>query len=62
MEGSSLDREALSGLNVKNLREIIKFRKQDQDERDEYDSLLDVYMRAMDWQAQPLWLKRLEDT
>ncbi|MCC2652866.1 MAG: hypothetical protein K0Q60_3029 [Microvirga sp.] len=30
------------------LKEIIKLRKQDQDERDEHDSLLDVYMRAMD--------------
>jgi hypothetical protein len=33
---------------VKILKEIIKLRKQDQDERDEHDSLLDVYMRAMD--------------
>jgi uncharacterized protein (UPF0335 family) len=30
------------------LKEIIKLRKQDQDERDEHESLLDVYMRAMD--------------
>jgi len=36
------------GFDVKILKEIIKLRKQDQDERDEYDSLLDVYMRAMD--------------
>ena len=36
------------GLDVKILKEIIKLRKQDQDERDEHDSLLDVYMRAMD--------------
>ena len=28
--------------------EIIKLRKQDQDERDERDTLLDLYMRAMD--------------
>jgi uncharacterized protein (UPF0335 family) len=33
---------------VKVLKEIIKLRKQDQEERDEHDTLLDVYMRAMD--------------
>jgi len=27
---------------------ILKLRKQDQDERDEHETLLDVYMRAMD--------------
>jgi uncharacterized protein (UPF0335 family) len=36
------------GFDVKILKEIIKLRKQDQDERDERDSLLDLYMRAMD--------------
>jgi uncharacterized protein (UPF0335 family) len=36
------------GFDVKVLKEIIKLRKQDQDERDEHESLLDVYMRAMD--------------
>jgi uncharacterized protein (UPF0335 family) len=36
------------GLDVKILREIIKLRKQDKDERDERDTLLDLYMRAMD--------------
>jgi uncharacterized protein (UPF0335 family) len=35
------------GFDVKVLKEIIKLRKQDQDERDEHDTLLDVYMRAM---------------
>ncbi len=35
------------GFDVKILKEIIKLRKQDQDERDEHDSLLDVYMRNM---------------
>ena len=35
------------GLDVKILKEIIKLRKQDQDERDEHETLLDVYMRAM---------------
>ena len=36
------------GFEVKVLKEIIRLRKQDQDERDEHESLLDVYMRAMD--------------
>ena len=36
------------GFDVKILREIIKLRKQDQDERDEHETLLDVYMRAME--------------
>jgi uncharacterized protein (UPF0335 family) len=40
------------GFDVKVLKEIIKLRKQDQEERDEHDTLLDVYMRAMD-QAEP---------
>ena len=35
------------GFDVKVLKEIIKLRKQDQEERDEHDTLLDVYMRAM---------------
>jgi uncharacterized protein (UPF0335 family) len=30
------------------LKEILKLRKQDQEERDEHETLLDVYMRAMD--------------
>jgi uncharacterized protein (UPF0335 family) len=41
------------GLDVKILKEVIKLRKQDKDERDEHDSLLDVYMRAME-QAAPI--------
>ena len=36
------------GFDIKVIKEIIKLRKQDQDERDEHESLLDVYMRAMD--------------
>ena len=36
------------GFDVKILKEIIKLRKQDQDERDEHETLLDVYMQAMD--------------
>ena len=35
------------GFDVKVLKEIIKLRKQDQEERDEHETLLDVYMRAM---------------
>ncbi len=40
------------GFDVKILKEIIKLRKQDQEERDEHETLLDVYMRAME-QAEP---------
>jgi uncharacterized protein (UPF0335 family) len=36
------------GFDVKVLKQILKLRKQDQDERDEHETLLDVYMRAMD--------------
>src|SRR5947208_16732648 len=36
------------GFDVKILREIIKLRKQDQDERDEHETLLDTYLRAME--------------
>ena len=36
------------GFDVKILKEIIKLRKQDEDERDEHETLLDVYMRAME--------------
>jgi uncharacterized protein (UPF0335 family) len=40
------------GFDVKILREIIKLRKQDADERDEHETLLDLYMRAIE-QAPP---------
>ena len=36
------------GFDVKILKEIIKLRKQDQDKRDEHETLLDMYMRAME--------------
>ena len=36
------------GFDVRILKEIIKLRKQDNDERDERDTLLDMYMRAME--------------
>src|SRR5215210_2941476 len=39
------------GFDVKVLKEIIRLRKQDKDERDEHETLLDVYMRAMDTAA-----------
>ena len=35
------------GFDVKILKEVIKLRKQDKDERDEHETLLDVYLRAM---------------
>jgi uncharacterized protein (UPF0335 family) len=40
------------GFDVKILKEIIKLRKQDEEERDERESLLDLYMKAME-QAGP---------
>jgi uncharacterized protein (UPF0335 family) len=40
------------GFDVKILKEIVKLRKQDEDERDERESMLDLYMRAME-QAVP---------
>jgi uncharacterized protein (UPF0335 family) len=42
------------GLDVKILKEIVKLRKQDAEERDEHDTLLDVYMRAMDASSAPV--------
>ena len=39
------------GFDVKVIKEIIRLRKQDKDERDEHESLLDVYMRAMETAA-----------
>jgi uncharacterized protein (UPF0335 family) len=36
------------GFDVKVLKEIIRLRKQDQNERDEHESLLDLYLRAME--------------
>ncbi len=35
------------GFDVKVLKEILKLRKQDQSERDEHESLLDLYISAM---------------
>lgn len=36
-----------NGYDVKILREVIRVRKQDQKERDEQETLLDIYMRAI---------------
>ena len=36
-----------NGFDVKVLREVIRLRKQDQKERDEQESLLDLYMEAI---------------
>jgi len=36
------------GFDVKVLREILRLRKPDKDERDEHESLLDLYLRAME--------------
>jgi uncharacterized protein (UPF0335 family) len=36
------------GFDVRILKEIIKLRKQDQEERDEREGLLDLYMRALE--------------
>jgi uncharacterized protein (UPF0335 family) len=35
------------GFDVKVLKEILRLRKQDKDERNEHESLLDLYLRAM---------------
>ena len=45
-------RPRAQGFDVKILKEIIKLRKQDKEERDERETLLDLYMRAME-QAAP---------
>jgi uncharacterized protein (UPF0335 family) len=37
-----------NGFDVKILREVIRVRKQDQNERDEQESLLDVYLHALE--------------
>jgi uncharacterized protein (UPF0335 family) len=36
------------GFDVKVLKEILRLRKLDKDERDEHESLLDLYLRAME--------------
>ena len=41
------------GFDVKVLKEILRLRKLDKDERDEHESLLDLYLRAMDGAGPP---------
>lgn len=41
------------GFDVKVLKEILRLRKLDKDERDEQESLLDLYLRAMDSAGAP---------
>ena len=36
-----------SGFDVKVIREVIRVRKQDQKERDELETLLDIYLKAI---------------
>jgi uncharacterized protein (UPF0335 family) len=36
------------GFDVKILKEVIRIRKQDQDERQEHESLLEVYLHALE--------------
>jgi uncharacterized protein (UPF0335 family) len=36
------------GFDVKILKEIIRLRKEDQQERDEHETLLDLYLRAIE--------------
>ena len=36
------------GFDVKILKEILRLRKQDRDERDEHEALLDLYLKAME--------------
>jgi uncharacterized protein (UPF0335 family) len=42
------------GFDVKILKDVIKLRKQDRDERDEHESLLDLYLHAIETAEAPL--------
>jgi uncharacterized protein (UPF0335 family) len=42
------------GFDVKILREVVRLRKQDKKERDERESLLDVYMHALETSARQM--------
>ena len=37
-----------NGFDIKVLREVIRIRKQDQEERDEQETLLDLYLQAIE--------------
>ena len=41
------------GFDVKVLKEILRLRKLDKDEREEHESLLDLYLRAMEGAGPP---------
>jgi uncharacterized protein (UPF0335 family) len=41
------------GFDIKILKEVIRLRKQDQDERDEREALLDIYLRAVETVSAP---------
>ena len=42
------------GFDVKILREVIRLRKQDESEREEHDSLLDLYLHALGSAGAPI--------
>lgn len=42
------------GFDVKILREVLRLRKQDKNERDERESLLDLYMHALETGGRPI--------
>ena len=42
------------GFDVKVLREVVRLRKQDREERDEHESLLDTYMHAIETETAPV--------
>ena len=45
------------GFDVKVLKEFIRLRRQDKDEPDEHETLLDIYMRAMETAGPRSWPK-----
>jgi uncharacterized protein (UPF0335 family) len=49
------------GFDVKILKEIVKLRKQDEEERDERESMLDLYMRALEQAVPENKSQRLRD-
>ncbi len=42
------------GFDTKVLREVVRLRKQDRDDRDEHESLLDTYMHAIENDSAPV--------
>lgn len=42
------------GFDMKILREVVRLRKQDEKERDERESLLDLYMHAIETGGKPM--------